>query len=1612
MATKRREELYAMFSTGSKPNQDDFVDLIDSAINIEEDGIGSSQPGLPIEFVAQGELHPRYMDLSSKKDEPDFRFSAKGKVSGTTGLDITTSETSRIFIEKDKGLIGIANDDPDALLHIKPGPVDTVVQVNDATNSDTYPAFFVNKSGEVGIGTSATNSNRLSVEGSTQLTGQTSITGSLSVSNGLTVSGSTLNAQKGITFSDQSIVQSGTLTIDQTSTLNVAGTLDISNGANLSSGELSIADTASLVVNGLLTVNKGAAINGQDLLVEKSVTVGGSLTIDDGATINGSEFSVGSLTNIDGTLNANNGATISGQGLVVEQGAMIKAGATDDGIAVTISGGKLLAQDGIQIVGGDLVSDVNAKFDGGNGLIISKGELQAQAGATISGGLLNAEDGVVISSVSGLIVDEGEVKANAGATVGGVSGLRITEGFLSADGGATIGGTSGLTITQGELVAKNGASIQGEIFKAEKGATVSGDAFKAEDSAFIYKSFHAPDTVTLGMTTVTSLDVTGDFSAKTLNLESIDLVNLNAGRATISELQTESEFEIGGELIANSNVYFGGERLLVIYEGLAGQEATVSMVRETGTIAKGTGHFNISIDNFDLLIAYNEESDIDVLISDWNEFKQSNMLVASGFQMYRVGSNPWTFKDATEKLSPSPNIFKEYKLSSNGLRIIYAGADISNPKFRIETNTKEGVEQFDFAVVDDTLVIKSPFNELDRTAGSLMDGWISWKYVKSFSAKGFEILQITDQGKITSNVSGGTFTLTGDVFRQCSFDQLFIRHKGRSDASEMPRVIMKSATQNGESGVVFTTEVNMLEIRLGIVDNSPQAVSNAWSSYLNANGISWDFEIVDSLISEAINLIQTETLELIDVAVDTASQTSLAGYTITYNGPQANLAQLKTQVSNDNSFKFTADDVTKLLTIYYPISVSARTVSGLHQAWSNFNGDKHGFEIVVNNSSTNDDFYVEWSVEMNPTPEEVNREYRYNSSGADGITVLHTGHPTLTPAINIQSQPAGNNSFSFDANQANRSLTIFYPADKSGTVDTLLLAWEGYEPKSDFQILKVDAQDSLVISQSRSLSNNSGSLYFSSGGIRTNTVTVNGYLKFGDSGITLKGTSDDSTFQESSSRLLPTQNAVKKYADTKALKNGETDQNFTAADLAVHNDFSLKNGHKINEITNSTLFENPSQTAVATEYAIKALADTKAQREGHSGQDFSTHDLTIAGTFGFDGSSIEKFILTEPDPAEVINETRAFPSVSYMKSYAASLDGDVGQDFGTKNLQVSGTFSFDGSTIENILLAEPDPADTVNQDTALPNVTYMKEYAAQKAGNATQDFSTQNIRIYRNLSFDGTTNIDKVLVTDPDPASGIDEDTALPNVTFMKSYAAALAGSDTQDFRAQDLRIYRNLSFDGTTNIDKILVAEPDPASGINEDTALPNVSYMKDYATPLGGKDTQDFLTKNLVVKGDFGFDETIVFSRISTDISSETIDDGGIPSAKAVKSYVDSTADNTPIIAQLAGKADIVVPNPSSSSVAEGAEKGISDFIFTANSTGMLMITVIDSADIVSSGLFAVQGTSIVSKISGGQFSDQKSGSDFNLYYSAITSTLTFQNNAIGSGSVTMHITYFGVL
>jgi hypothetical protein len=298
MASKSRDDLYKLFETGAKPTQDDFADLIDSMVNIAEDGIGVSEKGEPMELVQQG-TKQRLLDFSSSKDNPVWRINAQSGA-GVNGLNVATADsTSRLYIKRENGFVGVNNDAPDAQLHIAAAS-GAALQV-DYGNDQT--ALVIDAEGNLGIGATSQANYRVVVDGKMKLQGETIVTGAMSAQKGLTVSGVALTARQG---------------------------LNVQNGAVIESGLLEA--KAGLTVTGkTLNANAGAIVSGLALQTKNG------LNVTDGAVIE------------TGALEAKAGGVFSGATLVAKDGLTASKGAV-------ISDGKLEAQAGASVTGGALTA--------------------------------------------------------------------------------------------------------------------------------------------------------------------------------------------------------------------------------------------------------------------------------------------------------------------------------------------------------------------------------------------------------------------------------------------------------------------------------------------------------------------------------------------------------------------------------------------------------------------------------------------------------------------------------------------------------------------------------------------------------------------------------------------------------------------------------------------------------------------------------------------------------------------------------------------------------------------------------------------------------------------------------------------------------------------------------------------------------------------------------------------------------------------------------------------------------------------------------------------------------------------------------------------------------
>ena len=143
--------------------------------------------------------------------------------------------------------------------------------------------------------------------------------------------------------------------------------------------------------------------------------------------------------------------------------------------------------------------------------------------------------------------------------------------------------------------------------------------------------------------------------------------------------------------------------------------------------------------------------------------------------------------------------------------------------------------------------------------------------------------------------------------------------------------------------------------------------------------------------------------------------------------------------------------------------------------------------------------------------------------------------------------------------------------------------------------------------------------------VLTGSLHIHGDLKLQE-GVAVNKISDNINLQENSNNIIPTQKAIKTYADTKALLAGNAAQEFNALHLTVsdrlevNGSLKLQNDVVVNNISNDINLQENSNNIIPTQKAIKTYADTKALLAGNAAQDFNAKDLTVEGWLEIKGN--------------------------------------------------------------------------------------------------------------------------------------------------------------------------------------------------------------------------------------------------------------------------------------------------------------------------------------------------------------------------------------------------------
>jgi hypothetical protein len=707
MGSKNREELYKLFKTGNKPTEADFADLIDSMVNLAQDGIGVSGNGEPMELIQQGNNH-RWLDFSSSQDNPVWRINAQS-AAGVNGLNVATADnTSRLYIQRETGCVGVGNDAPEARLHIAAAS-GAALQVD---CGDAPTALVIDARGNTGIGTTDLDDYRLTVDGEVKLQGETTITGAVSAQNGLTVSGAALAARQGLSIQNGATVESGVLAAK--GGLTVTGkSLNANAGALVSGAALQAQNglkvTAGAVIEtGALEAKAGGVFSGAALVAQDGFTAsqgavisGGRLEAQAGASVTGGSFKAGNgLTVADGAV-IESGELVARQGIIVHQGAVIESGELEARQGITVHQGAVIESGELEARQGITVN---------RGAVIESGELAAQQGLTVNrgavieSGVLEAKDGLTVNGATALygpaVIENGPLTAKGGLAVTGGS-------VFNAEGQVTLGNAqSGNVASNGLFFAKQGLKVENAGLEAAAGAIVSGAQLRVEKGLTVSNGA----TFETGMLTAKG-GVTVDEGAALSATGPVTLGNVVDGRVTVN-----------GQLQAANGAVISGGAGLIAANGLS----------VTGTLTAPDSVFLGSATINSLLV---------------NDLNISGDLGLRDIALDSVTADTATIgimrvEDYLEVAAPCM-LMDSILIDTGRIYVSYEGPADLQPRLKVVAGSvAAGAGHFEIAVSDQQ-VFTITYNEASKFR-YLKDDWQTYQVAQPQLSAGFKLVTLGD----------------------------------------------------------------------------------------------------------------------------------------------------------------------------------------------------------------------------------------------------------------------------------------------------------------------------------------------------------------------------------------------------------------------------------------------------------------------------------------------------------------------------------------------------------------------------------------------------------------------------------------------------------------------------------------------------------------------------------------------------------------------------------------------------------------------------------------------------------------------------------------------------
>ncbi|MEM8639446.1 MAG: hypothetical protein AAGG51_11605 [Cyanobacteria bacterium P01_G01_bin.54] len=297
MATlKTRDQLQRLFKSGDKPSEEDFKDLIQSSLNVKDDGIEKpAGTDNPLKITVNGDQE-NVLDLYAGQTHT-WRLNQK-PVQTAQGLNLeTASGTSKLFLESSSGNLGLGTVKPIAKVHIQLQDLSNqhALRIDDEMG-DTTP-LVVNADGNVGIGMDDPT-NPLDVNGNTRISGTLSVADSVNLS------------RNAVVFAENGQIQSQ----DETHQISFSGKgLELRDTGQIvfSPGKTGAAtDQMVLDTQGNLTVNGSGTLNGTGT-IKGDASIGGQLSIGGNTEVSGA-LNITENTQILGALTVTGNTTVTG----------------------------------------------------------------------------------------------------------------------------------------------------------------------------------------------------------------------------------------------------------------------------------------------------------------------------------------------------------------------------------------------------------------------------------------------------------------------------------------------------------------------------------------------------------------------------------------------------------------------------------------------------------------------------------------------------------------------------------------------------------------------------------------------------------------------------------------------------------------------------------------------------------------------------------------------------------------------------------------------------------------------------------------------------------------------------------------------------------------------------------------------------------------------------------------------------------------------------------------------------------------------------------------------------------------------------------------------------